>query len=81
MTSQQTQMTVNSIEIVVREQYTDGVVGYAIVERVGKGNYRREQYTRLRNGIGDYCTCHGGWHPRCAHVEALEKVEAEYQSH
>ena len=74
-------MTVNSIEIEAREEYADGIVGYAIVERVGKGNYRREQYTRLQNGHGEYCTCHGGLNPRCAHVEALEKVEAEYQRH
>ena len=76
-----TQLTINSIEIDAREEYAEGIVGYAITERVGAGNYKREQYVRLQHGRGEYCTCHGGLNPRCAHVEALERLEAEYQSH
>jgi len=69
--------TNETIEILYREQFADGLVAYTI--KVGA--YNKEECVRIRDGKAIGCTCKKQTFNQCQHQEALAKIEAEYQSH
>ena len=69
--------TTETIEILYREQFSDGLVAYTIKT----GFYNKEECVRIRDGQPIGCTCKKQKFNQCAHQEALAKIEAEYQSH
>jgi hypothetical protein len=70
--------TTETITILYREQFCDGLVAYTI--KVGA--YNKEECVRIRNGQGIGCTCKNKRvFNECSHQEALVKTEAAYQSH
>jgi len=70
--------TNETITILYREQFCDGLVCYTI--KVGQ--YNHEEHVRIRDGKANGCTCKNKVKfDQCPHQEALVKIEAAYQSH
>jgi hypothetical protein len=71
--------TQESMTILHREQFCDGLVCYTIKA----GSYNKEEHVRIRDGKANGCTCKnkGKRFNECPHQEALVRLEAAYQSH